>query len=512
MSVGPGRFQTIPEALAYWAAASPDAVALLTPGQEPATYRELHAAVRRLAAALRARGLDRQDGIALLFPEGPDFAISLLAALSVGIAVPLAWPNPLAEYRRILANPRVKAIVASAAIPLPDAKRTELGLPVITLARSPGASIADFNVEGTPLGDPATERVAKADEIAIILRSSGTTGRPKLAPRTHQSIASTCHALSAARGVGPDDRCFSPARVAYSQGITALTLPIFSGGSQISLPGLELDMLPSWLKVYPPTYLSTTPAFLRTLDAEGGRLRDALRRAPLRCIHSTASPLPADELRQLEEALGCPILNGYGMSEAAGIAGERYPALHRVPGAVGQPWCDIQFVDERGDPVGQYESGEIAVRGPRVFPGYLDDPEANAAAFLPGGWFRTGDLGILDEFGYLHLTGRRDEIINRGGEKIVPHEVDEALVNHPAVAEAAVFRVADARLGEDIVAAVVLAPGQTASARHLRAWMLDRLSPYKAPRRIWFVDRLPRTPTGKVQRGELVRRWSEDRG
>ena len=158
------------------------------------------------------------------------------------------------------------------------------------------------------------------------------------------------------------------------------------------------------------------------------------------------------------------------------------------------------------------ESGEIVVRGDRVFAGYLDGSEATAAAFLPGGWFRSGDLGRLDEDGYLHLTGRRGEVINRGGEKLIPQEVDDVLASHPAIAEAALFVVADTRLGEDAVAAVVLNQGMDVSPRALRTWMRTRLASFKVPRRIWLVEQLPRTATGKVQRGELARRWYEAHG
>ena len=169
------------------------------------------------------------------------------------------------------------------------------------------------------------------------------------------------------------------------------------------------------------------------------------------------------------------------------------------------------MLDERGADLPPGTPGEVVIRGETLFSGYLEDAAANAAAFLPGGWFRTGDLGYVDEDGYLYLIGRLNELINRGGEKIAPLEVDRALLTHPAVAEAAAFAVPDARLGEDVVAAVVLRPGAAATARELRRWLLERLTPYKAPRRIWFVERLPRTPTGKVQRGELTRRWTEER-
>jgi acyl-CoA synthetase (AMP-forming)/AMP-acid ligase II len=198
------------------------------------------------------------------------------------------------------------------------------------------------------------------------------------------------------------------------------------------------------------------------------------------------------------------------MSEAMYIAWSGpAPAEHRV-GSCGRPLAAaIRILDEEGRDVSPGSVGEIVIRGPTLFPGYLDDPAANATAFLPDGWFRTGDIGRVDQEGFLYLAGRVKEQINRGGEKIAPIEVDRALTQNPAVAAAAVFAVPDDRLGEDIVAAVVLRPGVTASQRELRRWMLDRLSAFKVPRRIWFVDALPRTGTGKVQRGELARRWHE---
>jgi acyl-CoA synthetase (AMP-forming)/AMP-acid ligase II len=214
-----------------------------------------------------------------------------------------------------------------------------------------------------------------------------------------------------------------------------------------------------------------------------------------------------EEIAQIESIIGAPILNNYGTTEATLIACEQFSGFHRVPGSVGPVLCDIGIMGACGEPVSANETGEIVVRGPRVFPGYLDDPDANAAAFLPGGWFRTGDIGFVDEAGFLYLTGRLSELINRGGEKIAPVEVDRVLLAHPAVAEAAVFAVPDGRLGEDIVAAVVPKPGSSASPLELRWWMLDRLSPFKVPRRIWMVDALPRTRTGKVQRGALADRF-----
>ena len=223
--------------------------------------------------------------------------------------------------------------------------------------------------------------------------------------------------------------------------------------------------------------------------------------------------MPPGLIERAERSLNAVIFDGYGMTEASYITGQGPDPEDRRKGTVGPPLNSvIRVLDPAGRDVAPGTTGAIVIRGATLFPGYLDDAEANAAAFLPGGWFRTGDLGYLDGDGCLALVGRVNELINRGGEKIAPAEVDHALLSHPAVAEAAAFAIPDARLGEDIVAAVVFRAGQTASARDLREWLLHRLAPAKAPRRIWPVDALPRTSTGKVQRGELARRWRETGG
>ena len=226
---------------------------------------------------------------------------------------------------------------------------------------------------------------------------------------------------------------------------------------------------------------------------------------------SAAAPLPPDLNAKLAEALGVPVLNLYGMSESPYLA-MTPPDREVQPGAVGRALCEgLGIVDLSGRAVAAGTTGEIVTRGAHVFPGYLDDPTATAAAFLPGGWFRTGDVGYFDENGVLFLTGRLNEIINRGGEKVAPADVDAALLAHPDVAEAAAFGIPDARLGEEVAAAVVLRPGATVTARELRRSVANLLAPHKVPRRIWIVDELPRTATGKVQRRELSRRFGETR-
>ena len=509
----PETVHSVLDALAFWSARTPDEVALLAPGREPATYRGLHEAVRRLAGELRVRGFTRQEGITLLLPDGPDLCVMLLATIASGIAVPVALPTPEAAHTSILANPRVRAVVVSAETAASLSALPDHGLPVLSATRGSSLRIGDLHLEGVAWGNAAPENPPEPEEIALILHSSGTTGRPKLVPRTHGNIVAACSRMIETRAMTSADRGLSLARAAYSQGINAIMFAISSGGSLVVTPRPDVKALPHWLRTYRPTYLSTSPAVLRAIavDLEPDLLA-VFQQSSLTTIHSTAGPLSDDDLCRLESLLGVPILNGYGLSEASAIAIEPWPRLRRVPGSVGRPQCDIRLVDEAAQELAQHKTGEIVVRGPQVFPGYLDDPAANAVVFLPDGWFRTGDVGFVDADGYLHLTGRLGETINRGGEKIVPDEIDAALRSHPDVADAAVFAVPDSILGEDVVAAVVLNPGVKLARKAVHRWLLDRLPLFKVPRRIWFVRELPRTPTRKVQRGELARLWSEKHG
>jgi acyl-CoA synthetase (AMP-forming)/AMP-acid ligase II len=229
----------------------------------------------------------------------------------------------------------------------------------------------------------------------------------------------------------------------------------------------------------------------------------------LRLVRVTSAPISPAVCEELEQRLGAPVLVSYSSTEMGLIATALPPPAAHKPGSVGKPFLNLRIVAADGRDAGPGAEGEVWVRGAKLARGYIDDPETNASVLAPGGWFRTGDAGYLDEDGFLFLTGRVNELINRGGEKIAPAEVDAVLLAHPGVRAAAAFAVPDARLGEDVVAAVVPWDGQRLSARELRAWMLDRLSPHKAPRRIWFVEDLPRTALGKVQRSGLRRRWLE---
>jgi acyl-CoA synthetase (AMP-forming)/AMP-acid ligase II len=297
-------------------------------------------------------------------------------------------------------------------------------------------------------------------------------------------------------------------------GVANLCCALLNGGVCVTTTGFDPDAFPDWLADHQPTWIVTNATELNMILAAAdaaGRETMAGPRSRLRLVRAGAQPMTPGTAERAEASLRALVLDGFGMTEASYITATGPTAEDRRQGSCGRPWCtEIRVLDERGADLPPGTPGEIVIRGETMFAGYLDDPETNAAVFLPGGWFRTGDLGYVDEEGYLYLIGRINELINRGGEKIAPVEVDRALQSHPAVAEAATFAVPDARLGKDIVAAVVVKPGMTTTAREIRGWLLQRLTPYKVPRRIWEVDRLPRTATGKVQRGVLAERFLAD--
>jgi oxalate---CoA ligase len=262
----------------------------------------------------------------------------------------------------------------------------EAGLPVFELAVRPTGSRESFRLAGGPVASPAPVIPPAPEDLALIVHSSGTTGRPKRVPRTHGNIVATLSAGMKVVRLSDRDRCLNMSPMAFSQGLNALLSTVWSGGSFVALPGPHLDAFPAWVRDYAPTWFSATPTVLRALIAHEGAMA-ALREHPPRVLRASAGALAEGEIDRLEAALGTRILHSYGMSEAAFIAAERLGDYRRKPGSVGLPNCEVAIVDTSGQRVPPGDTGEIVVRGANVFPGYLDDPESNAAAFLPGGWF-----------------------------------------------------------------------------------------------------------------------------
>ncbi|HEX7201066.1 MAG TPA: acyl--CoA ligase, partial [Dongiaceae bacterium] len=346
------------------------------------------------------------------------------------------------------------------------------------------------------------------EDVALVLHTSGTTSRPKIVPLTHDNLTASARNIGRTLALRPTDRCLVIMPLFHIHGlIGALLSSMAAGASVYCPPGFSALKFFGWLDDSAATWYTAVPTMHQTILARAERNRDVIERRRLRFIRSSSASLPPQVMQALETAFGCPVLESYGMTEASHqMASNPLPPAARKPGTVGRsagPEVAIQGAGGEILPAGQ--AGEIVIRGENVTAGYANNPGANAEAFR-NGWFRTGDLGFLDAEGYLTISGRLKEIINRGGEKITPREIDEVLMDHPCVAQALAFAMPHDMLGEEVAAAVVLREGQEASERELRDFVARHLADFKVPRRIVLLQEIPKGPTGKLQRIGLAQR------
>ncbi len=476
--------------------------ALLAPGGQGVTYDLLWRQVQSLAQQLNELGLGRDDVIALALPNGPEIIAAVLAAAAAAIAAPL---NP--AYRAGESAAYLQRLQARALLTLPGTApgareaAQEQGLPLLQLMP---AADGMLQLAGPALGPAAPVAAAAPHDVALLLHTSGATSQPKLAPLTHGNLLHAAQSAARAMQLTAADRCLNVVAQFHIHGLMAGTLaPLLAGGSVVCAPAFNAPHFFNWLRDFEPTWYTAVPAIHRSIVARSTYEQHIPR--SLRFIRSSSSPLPSPLMAGLEELFGAAVIEVYGMTETCSqIAANPLPPGRRKPGSVGPaagPQIGIMAPAAAALlPVGQV--GEIVVRGPTVMSGYLRNPQANAAAFSDG-WFRTGDLGRLDEDGYLFIEGRLKELIDRGGEKISPFEIDKVLASHPSVEQAVAFGVPHPALGEEIAAVVVpTQPGLTEA--ELRRYVSQRLADFKTPRRILLRDEIPRNDLGKPPRTALA--------
>ena len=373
------------------------------------------------------------------------------------------------------------------------------GLRVVELDEGEAAGAFTLKL---PAAAPLPATPADADAVALLLHTSGTTSRPKLVPLTQANLCASARNIAATLRLGRADVCLNVMPIFHIHGLMAPVLATLgSGGSVFCTPGFDALRFFGWLAAANPTWYSAVPTMHQAILARAQRNRERIEGARLRFIRSSSAALPPTVMAALEAAFAAPVIEAYAMTEAAHqVCSSPLPPAPRKAGFVGlAAGPEVAVFDADGALVPAGAEGEIVIRGPNVMRGYVDNPDANAQAFH-GDWFRTGDQGFMDADGYVRVTGRLKELVNRGGEKIAPLEVDEALLEHRAVAQVCAFAVPHPRLGEDIAAAVVLKEGEAVDETALRTFVAHRLADFKVPRRIVFVAELPKGPTGKVQR------------
>ena len=482
-------------------------VALSASGRDELTYGQFFALVEDTFAALRTRGLALNDKLAIVLPNGPDMAAAFVASACAVTAAPLNPAYREDEFHFYMEDLKARALLVEEGSTSPAiAAAKRLGIPVLSL--TPRASAGDFTISGDAVAEPCTQGYAEGGDVALVLHTSGTTSRPKIVPLTHANLLASANNIRNTLQLTERDRCLNIMPLFHIHGLMAAILAtLAAGGSVFATPGFNALKFFALMDEAHPTWYTAVPTMHQAILARAERNAETIRANPLRFIRSSSASLPVPVFHALEQAFGCPVIEAYAMTENAHqMTSNQLPPGKRKPGFVGcaaGPMVAVMSPDGRILSAG--EEGEVVTRGPNVTPGYENNAPANEAGFAFG-WFHTGDQGFMDEDGYLKITGRLKEIINRGGEKIAPMEVDEVLMEHEAVAQVVTFAMPHDKLGEEVAAAVVLREGRSASERDLQDFANGRLAAFKVPKKIVILEEIPKGATGKLQRIGLAQK------
>jgi acyl-CoA synthetase (AMP-forming)/AMP-acid ligase II/thioesterase domain-containing protein/acyl carrier protein len=503
---------TIYQLVATQAQQHPDAVAFQAPDRSPLTYSELLAQMDWTIAALRTMGLEHGERVAIVLPNGPEFPVAFYSVSSCCISVPLNPNYSASEFQQYFQEVNVKALIIQADLNS-AAKIVADAIGLLTIELTPLETAGCFKFRASDRFDPdtftpstpAADWLTEPDEPVLILRTSGTTARPKIVPLTSINLCTAASNVAVSLGLRASDRSLSIMPLFHAQGLISVLLSsITVGASVICLPGIDQLNFCRWLHEFQPTWYAAVPAIQQAVLATVKAAPDAFRTSSIRLIRVASALLSEQVLLDLEATFGALVVEAYGLTEAYQLTCNPTSIEHRKIGSVGIATnVEIRILDEAGNPLPAGQVGEVVVQGDNVFSGYENNLEANQAAFIDG-WFRTGDLGYLDAEGFLFLKGRVKELINRGGEKVSPYEVDQVLSEHPSVAQAATFGVPHVRLGEDVAAAIVLKPQTSVTTEEIREFAAKHLAAFKVPSQIVAVSEIPRNPTGKILRTTLA--------
>lgn len=482
---------------------NPEAIAISAPGRITLTYSRLYTFINGIVEQLNGLGIGRGDRVAIVVPNGPEMAVAFLAVSTCATSAPLNSGYRESEFDFYFHDLNAKALIVQSGIESPARSAAHArDMPIIELSPKTESEAGVFTLSCEKASEAINKVFAQPEDVALVLHTSGTTSRPKLVPLTQATLCQSAQNIKNSLELSKDDCCLNVMPLFHIHGLIGVLLSsVTVGASVFCSPGFVESKFFEWLQECKPTWYSAVPTMHQAILNRAKSHVDIIERSPLRFIRSSSASLPPSLMEKLENVFKVPVIEAYGMTEASHqMASNPLPPRVRKPGSVGvASGLEVAIGDEAGNLLQHDNIGEIVIRGANVMQGYENNPDANKSAFTDG-WFRTGDQGYLDSGGYLFITGRLKEIINRGGEKISPREVDEALMDHPAVAQAVTFAVPHPRLGEDVAAAVVMRVGGAVDERELRQLAFNRLADFKVPSQILIVDEIPKGPTGKLQR------------
>jgi acyl-CoA synthetase (AMP-forming)/AMP-acid ligase II len=506
--------QTIHQLVQSWAARTPQAAAFWAPERHAViSYAALLQQIEDTKKTLNDFGIGRNDAVAVVLPNGIEMATAFVTISSAATSAPLNPAYKADEFDFYLSDLDAKALVIQAGMESAViAVARQHSIPIVELIPGGRHSPAIFS-SSAPKGLPGKNSgFAQAQDAALILHTSGTTARPKRVELTHSHLAASANSITETLQLTEQDRCLNVMPLFHIHGLVgALLSTMMAGGSVICSPGFDAEIFFRSLEEYRATWYTAVPPIHQAVLTAAEDRRETSAGSSLRFIRSCSAALPPVLMTQLEQFFGVPVIEAYGMTEAAHqLACNPLPPRQRKPRSVGIPTeTEIRVVNSGFGVCGPGEKGEIIVRGRSIITAYAGGTAMGETNFKDG-WFRTGDQGYFDVDGYLYLTGRLKEIINRGGEKISPKEIDEVLLDHPEVSQAAAFPIPHPTLGEDIAAMVVLRASAQASEQSLREYLLDRLAEFKVPSRLFMVDQIPKTATGKVNRARLAAMYADE--
>ncbi len=477
-------------------------IAIAAPERKALTYGDLAELVQTTGHRLNAAGLGQSDKVAIVLPNGPLMAIAFIAVSASAVAAPLNPAFREDEFRFYMQDLNIKALVIE----------TASASPAIIAAKALGIALIevteDFTLQTAAQGVAQRSGFMGDDETALVLHTSGTTSRPKIVPLTQGNLLASAGNIAKTLHLTSTDRCMNIMPLFHIHGlVAALLATLSSGGSVYCTPGFNALKFFGQLEEARPTWYTAVPTMHQAILSRAERNATVIKAHLLRFIRSSSASLPVPVFNHLEQAFGCPVIEAYAMTENAHqMTSNQLPPGKRKAGLVGcAAGPEVAIMDAAGKLLEAGAEGEIVTRGANVTRGYENNPAANEAGFAHG-WFHTGDQGFMDADGYLKITGRLKEIINRGGEKIAPAEVDEALLEHVAVFQVVTFAIPHDKLGEDVAAAVVFKEGQTATEKELQDFVNARLAAFKVPRHIVILTEIPKGATGKLQRIGLAQK------
>ena len=467
------------------------------------SYGALRELKKDVHKALRKNGIANQDRVAIVLPNGPTMATAFVTIAQCTTTAPLNPNYREDEFSFYLDDLKAKALVVNDGYDGPAAAAAErLGIKIIRLIESDQVA-GLFSLVGDGDKDFIEDEEVCENDVALILHTSGTTSRPKIVPLLQSNIAASASNIAQSLSLSSADRCLNVMPLFHIHGLIAAVSASLSVGASIwCSSGFNALSFFSNLDEAKPTWYTAVPTMHQAILARSGRNSEIIKNNPLRFLRSSSASLPAQVMRDLEESFSAPVIEAYGMTEATHQMCCN-PLDKQKPSSVGKPAGPSVRIAHEADDVLIDGTGEVVISGNNVTPGYENNIDANEKSFFEingNRWFRTGDQGAFDEDGFLYLTGRLKEIINRGGEKISPLEVDSILLDHPEINQVVTFALPHPKLGEEVAAAVVLATNSKCDDKDIKSFAKERMADFKVPRHVVILDEIPKGATGKMQR------------